>query len=92
MFQNHPKIKNPNHLDYYGTRELAYLPSHFVTCDVSYDYSSLKENKQWITENLNGRFYINKRIFPYDDGNQTRLLIGFENESELTLFLIAKPS
>lgn len=84
-----------NELDLLKERELNFLPPHFSRISLSgADLFLNKENiLTWIRNKLNGRFAIVK--FPSIDQNEklksNDLILGFENQKELTYFVLACP-
>ena len=88
-------LKNgkPNPLNYFDLRRVYYAPPHFKYFTVNkYNPSMVRQLNEWIINNLNNRYYIGQGIM-LDNSNtivyNTR--IGFENEKEITFFIIACP-
>ncbi len=80
-----------NPLDVLKQRELSYIPPHFFKATVKDVYleSTIKD---WIKSKLKGRFCLIK--MPAVD-NKDKLLsvtvVAFEDEKELTFFMLACP-
>ena len=88
-------IKNgtPNPLNYFEMRRVDFAPPHFNYFTINkYNPSLVKIINDWIEKNLNNRYYIGQGITL--DKNNTIVYntrIGFENEKEITFFIIACP-
>ena len=77
-------------LDVLGKRELRYLPVHFQTAD--FDERNRQKIVHWIRTKLTGRYAICKVPKINSGGNlKTTTVIGFEDEKELTYFMLACP-
>ena len=80
-----------NPLDVLRSREVKSMPPHFSTMKISdnerYDYQII----DWLTEKTIGRYSIN--AYPNVSSNQfkTSTFVGFEEEKELTYFMLACP-
>lgn len=81
-----------NPLDVLKKRRLSFMPAHFSKLKISEtDYfDSNLEN--WIFNKLKGRFAISK-IPAVDQDNKLKvsMFVGFENQKELTFFMLACP-
>ena len=84
-------IKNGkiNPLDVLGLRRVQFPAHHFVYTTIPHENMSTRSIAQWIEENLSGRYYLRPNI----GLDPSRVLIytldiGFENEKELTFFLL----
>lgn len=88
-------IKNGkiNPLNVLGLRRVNFPAHHFVyTTFPKYNSSYSSKLENWINQNLNGRFYIGQYIGLATDNTivyNTR--VGFENEKELSFFILACP-
>ena len=88
-------LKNgkPNPLNYFKMRRVEYATPHFKYFSLSsYNPKTVKNISEWIELNLNNRYYVgqgimldNKNSFVYNTQ------IGFEEEKEMSFFLIACP-
>lgn len=79
-----------NALDVLNKREIKFLPVHFRSTTVNDFYQD--KVRQWVKTKLRGRFCIAKipRVNDNDKlGAQT--VIAFEDEKELTYFMLACP-
>ena len=81
-----------NPLDGLKARELRTMPPHFSKIKVSNNERSARSLKDWIRAKLKGRF----SIVPYpsldSEGKlHTQTFVGFEEEKELTYFVLACP-
>jgi hypothetical protein len=88
-------LKNgkPNALNYFGLRRVEFAAPHFkyTTLD-KYSPQLVKIVDQWIKQTLNNRYYLGQGI-TLDNTNSIvyNTVIGFENERELSFFIIACP-
>lgn len=82
-----------NPLNYFEMRKVEYACPHFKYFIIN-KYSPLINSliNDWIMNNLNKRFYLNKGI-SLDNTNTIvyNTIIGFESEKEITFFTIACP-
>ena len=77
-------------LDVLKKRELNFLPSHFLTSAI--DERNSQKIIHWVRNKLVGRYVICKTPKINEDGKlQTTTVIGFEDEKELTYFMLACP-
>jgi hypothetical protein len=81
---------NFNALDALKKRQLDFMPVHFKHTEVS----QRDKNKivSWVQNKLNGRFAVAN--LPRVDSNDKLIydpVIGFEDEKELTYFMLACP-
>lgn len=88
-------LKNgkPNPLDYFKMRRVDFACPHFEYFTINKTRTDLFEFiNEWITKNLNSRYYIGKGI-SLDSNNAItyNITIGFESEKELSFFTIACP-
>jgi hypothetical protein len=81
----------PNPLDYFKCRQVPYPCPQFSYISINSSLSTT-DIKRWVIQNLYGRFYIGQDIM-LDSTNtivyNTR--IGFENEEEISFFIIGCP-
>jgi hypothetical protein len=83
-------LKNgkPNPLNLLGLRRVDFPARHFY-------YTTLDPNKiqlinDWIFNNLNGRYYLGRKlILDHTNSIQYALTLGFEEEKELSFFLLS---
>ena len=83
---------NLNPLDVLGKRKLTFMPLHFAKAKISDCEFITDDLTDWIENRLDGRFSICHE--PSIDANGklgTATFIGFENQKELTYFLLACP-
>jgi len=85
---------NLNPLTVLGARTLSWIPPHFVKIPVTMAVWDANENmKNWIEQKLVGRFSIVSS--PHVDSATGKLkistFVGFEDEKELTYFMLACP-
>jgi len=77
-------------LDVLNMRELDFLPKHFVTATINERYS--QKIVHWVRNKLTGRYCVCRTPqIDSDDKLKTLSVIGFENEKELTYFMLACP-
>ena len=86
------KLKEPNPLDVLGLRRVKFCPPHFATIDVQRKYNIDKAMCDWIEDNLSGRYFFGNSLgFKEDNGINQTARIGFEQEKELSFFMLACP-
>jgi hypothetical protein len=76
-------------MDWHGLRYIDYLPKHFIKCKME---TPVDEMLQWLEANTNGRFAIapdTKQDFERNYFVRQRLVIGFENPMEATLYTLS---
>jgi len=79
-----------NPLDILGQREVKTLPPHFSKVSVPIQFDNKIEN--WIKHKLKGRYCVLKTPSIDDRGNLKSITIaGFEDQKELTYFMLACP-
>lgn len=87
-------LKNgiPNPLTYFKMRRVSYPSPHFEYFKLQSNQKNIKKIIEWVELNLNSRYYIGQGI-SLDNSNSIvyNTHIGFENEKELSFFLIACP-
>lgn len=81
-----------NPLDVLGSRKLGRIPPHFSTTKLS-DVSFISaEFEDWIGAKLKGRYCIRQVPVVTNEGHlKTEIRVGFEDEKELTYFMLACP-
>ena len=83
----------PNPLNYFKMRRVEFRSPHFKYFIVGkYSIVLTKNINTWVEKNLNNRYYIGQGISL--DKNKSIVYnteIGFEDEIELTYFLLACP-
>jgi hypothetical protein len=80
-----------NVLDIVGRRKVSYLPAHFTKISVG-KYLINTTIEDWIQNKLKGRYWMSD--YPTVDSSgklQTTLFVGFEDQKELTYFMLACP-
>ncbi len=81
-----------NPLDVLKKRKLSYMPSHFSKLKVSETDYFDSQLENWIFNRLKGRFAINKLpMVDQDNKLKVSVVVGFENQKELTFFMLACP-
>ena len=79
-----------NVLDIVHRRKMKYLPKHFAKIKVIFHYEGHVEN--WIQSKLKGRYWIANCVSISQDGKlQTACYAAFEDQKELTYFMLACP-
>jgi midasin (ATPase involved in ribosome maturation) len=81
-----------NPLDVLGKRKLDIMPVHFKKTKISVFELDMSDLINWITQRLIGRYCISTE--PCIDSNgQVKLttFLGFEDQKELTYFILACP-
>lgn len=82
-------------LDYFEARVLAGPAPHLEYTyldNVTFRFR-IETIKSWILSNLKGRFYIGSAIVLNEEDNKLKEVVklGFEDRSELSIFIIACP-
>jgi len=79
-----------NVIDVLKKRRLNFLPVHFKS--VAVDDFNIVKVEDWVNTKLRGRFCISRipRIGK-DEKLRTTTIVGFEEEKELTYFMLACP-
>lgn len=77
-----------------GCRKLDFMPAHFTRKKLATESLVFNEKKiaEWVEYKLSGRFSLCS--IPHidtDNRTKTSFFIGFEDEKELTYFLLACP-
>jgi len=82
-----------NPIDVINKRSLKTLPPHFSKIKVyEQDFLLGNEIEEWIAHRLKGRYSITKMPHVADDGKlKNSTFIGFEDQKELTFFMLACP-
>lgn len=82
-----------NPLDVLGERRFDFLPPHLEALTVSqqnhYHYNELI--REWIIENLKGRYYLGSAVKLDDNRLMTHQIVAFEDPRESTIFFLACP-
>lgn len=86
-------MKSYNYLDLLNVRQLDWLPIHFHKTKISIsEYLNIDDLEYWISDKLNGRFYLGKSpVITADDRLKSTLVLAFEEQKELTYFMLACP-
>lgn len=71
-----------NPMDWYGLREMDWIPSHFTCVPLR---SNLAKSKFWIKSNTHGRYAFGKRL----SNRVIESVVGFEEPSEATLYTLS---
>ena len=86
------KLKDPNPLDVLGLRRVQFCPPHFATVDVPRKYNIDRAICDWIEDNLSGRYFFGNTIGFDTMKNLSQFnKVGFEQEKELSFFMLACP-
>jgi len=88
------KLFQPNPLNTFELRELGHCPPHFYAVD--FDLSTTEKRiRDWIWENLHGRFFLGDTYVVVSEGRSTRSVLhkraGFEIHSEASYFAMFLP-
>jgi len=79
-----------NPLEVLNVRQVKSMPKHFAKIEVGRDYDF--KIVDWIRSKLTGRYSIAKLPSVNSNNNfKTTNFVGFENEKELTYFMLACP-
>jgi hypothetical protein len=80
-----------NTLDVLKQRKLEFIPPHFSKISIT-EYEFFEGVEEWIKIKLKGRYCLGKRPIINKDGYlKSTYLVGFENQKELTYFMLACP-
>ena len=83
-------LHEPNPLNVLEVRELNYLPKTFQTITIKSEgwrtESIIDELRNWIYNNLEGRYCIVSNLKTIDNKMEVVYQIGFEEPAETTLF------
>lgn len=85
------KHGKPNPLNLLDLRRVHFPARHFHYVVLG-KYTPMKSNKinDWIYSNLNGRYYIGNSLQLDETKTMTHMTkVGFENEKELSIFLLS---
>ena len=77
---------NPNN---FYTRELDFLPPHFVNTVVKANNHDIDQMRKWIYENCHGRYSITSDVVFKDGNSRSVPVLGFEQPGDLTLFALS---
>jgi hypothetical protein len=73
-------------------RKLEVMPVHFKKTKLSFFELDVDDIIDWVTKKLNGRYCISTEPFIESNGSQkVATFIGFEDQKELTYFILACP-
>lgn len=75
-----------NPLNVFGLRELDHCPPHFYR--ICFDLKTQEKRiKDWVYENLEGRFWMGDAFYQSDNGNTLmQKCVAFEEHSEASYF------
>lgn len=83
---------NLNPLDVLGKRKVDFMPIHFVKTKLNMAEFIDETIINWIETKLDGRFAVSHEpIIDFNGKLTATTFIGFENQKELTYFLLACP-
>jgi hypothetical protein len=81
-----------NPIDVLKQRKLKTLPPHFSKVKIS-EYDLFEGVEEWVQTKLKGRYCIVKHPNIDSSGNlKSSLILGFEEQKELTYFMLACPN
>lgn len=87
------KNNKPNPLNYFNIRKVNFPATYFEYLIINkYHPIMTKKLDTWISQNLNGRYYIGKGI-GLDNTNSIvyNTKLGFEDKKELSYFVLTCP-
>jgi hypothetical protein len=89
MALKHGKV---NPLNVLGIRKVEFPAHHFIYATVpKYTPTYMSRLDTWISQNLNGRYYIGQSLDLIDNTIVFTIKVGFENDKELSFFKLACP-
>ena len=71
------------------TRQLNFLPPHFVNTIVNANDFEIQKIIKWIYGNCTGRYSITKDVIYHRNESKAVTVVGFENPGDLTLFALS---
>lgn len=82
---------NLNPLDVLKQRKLTTIPPHFSKVKIS-DFELFEGVEDWVKLKLKGRYFLEKQP-SIDQGGSLKsvMFVGFEDQKELTYFMLACP-
>ena len=80
-----------NPLEVLRSRELKTMPPHFTKMQVSDSDRIDRRLSEWVKTNTSGRYCINAYPAAKDKTFKSVTYVGFEEEKELTYFMLACP-
>jgi len=82
-----------NYLDLLRIRQLTWMPINFHNAKISEsEILNTNEILNWIRTKLDGRFFLsNVPNINQDSKLKSSLIVGFEDDKELTYFMLACP-
>lgn len=81
-----------NPLNVLGIRKVEFPAHHFIYTTVpKYTPVYMSKLDVWISQNLNGRYYIGQSLDLIDNTIVFTIKVGFENDKELSFFKLACP-
>lgn len=86
------QLSKPNPLNFFDMREAIVPPSYFSYIIIPSKYNLETAVRKWIYYNLRSRFYVGKTISINESDKISQMLkIGFEDDKELSFFMLACP-
>lgn len=80
-----------NPIDVLKQRKLTTIPPHFTKMRIS-DAEVFEGVEEWVRIKMKGRYYLTKQPGIDKNGNlRSSYFIGFEDQKELTYFMLACP-
>ena len=81
-----------NPYDALKIRKVDHLPVHFKKYSFINEFVDIAEIEHWILNKLSGRFYEGTvGVISKEERLQTEQIFAFEDEKELTFFILACP-
>lgn len=86
------RLDKLNPLNLFLIRRLQSPAPHFTYVNIPMTYNLEEAVDRWIQSNLKGRFYVGKTLdVSSEDKIENLLKIGFEDEKEMSFFMLACP-
>ena len=86
------RIKEPNPLNFFKLREVKVPPPHYEYVHLPFRYNLETAVSKWIYANLKGKFYVGKTLNINKENKIDQVLkVGFEEEKEMSFFMLACP-
>lgn len=81
-----------NPLDILKSRKLDYIPPHFAKMSMTNFWFDDGEIEEWVKNHSEGRYAIENYPAVTDSGVRHVTFVAFEEEKELTYFMLAFPN
>jgi hypothetical protein len=80
-----------NPLNVFEVRRSTFAAPHFEYANLPLTYNLEEGINRWIEQKCKGKYYINRSVNLIDNTLSSCLKVGFEDEKELSYFMLACP-